>query len=263
MAFIRFQKKNISYTDEGKGKTIVLLHGFTESSKIWTKFAADLSKRYRVVTIDLPGHGKSDCLADVHTMELMADAVMAVLKKLRTGRCLMTGHSLGGYVTLSFAAKYPRKLNALCLFHSHCFPDSDEERATRDRTVKLVERDRFGYVAQFIPGLFPPEVHKKLSEPIRKMIRRAAKMENQAIIAALLGMKDRPDTSETLRNAGIPVLFIIGQKDVRAPLSRLGEMIALPAVSELLLLRDCGHMGYLEAPELTFNALAGFAGRYL
>jgi pimeloyl-ACP methyl ester carboxylesterase len=263
MAFIKFQKKNISYTDQGKGKTIVLLHGFTESSKIWTWFESELANYYRVVTIDLPGHGKSDCLADVHTMELMADAVMAVLKQLRTGRCLMTGHSLGGYVALAFTAKYPEKLKALCLFHSHCFPDTDSERETRDRTIKLVERDRFGYVAQFIPGLFPPEVHKKLSEPIRKMIRRAAKMENQAIIAALRGMKERPDASEVLRNAMVPVLFIIGQKDTRAPLSRLSEMIALPAVSELLLLRDCGHMGYLEAPELTFNALAGFAGRYL
>jgi pimeloyl-ACP methyl ester carboxylesterase len=263
MAIIRIKKKNIFYTDEGTGKAIVLIHGFTESSKIWTGFAAELSKKYRVITIDLPGHGKSDCLETVHTMELMADAVHALLKRLKTGKCLMTGHSMGGYVTLAFAEKHPEMLRGICIFHSHCFADSPAERENRDRVIAVVGQDKFSFVAQFIPALFPPEVHQKHAKQIQRLIRRAAKMEKEGIIAALEGMKVRKDQSELLRSTDLPVLFILGQKDAKAPLPKLWEMISLPAVSETLLLRECGHMGYIEEPEKTLKALESFSRRAL
>jgi pimeloyl-ACP methyl ester carboxylesterase len=86
-------------------------------------------------------------------------------------------------------------------------------------------------------------------------------MEKEGIIAALEGMKIRKDQSELLRRTALPVLFILGQKDVKAPLPKLWEMISLPAVSETLLLRECGHMGYIEEPEQTLGALERFAGR--
>jgi pimeloyl-ACP methyl ester carboxylesterase len=259
MAQIKFQKKNIFYTDDGTGKVIVLLHGFTESLKIWTGFAAQLSKKYRVITIDLPGHGKSDSLSAVHSMELMADVVYMVLKKLRIGKCLMVGHSMGGYVTLSFAEKYAKMLKGICLFHSHCFADNSAEQANRSRTVAIVNQDKYSYVAQFIPSLFPVEVHKKFSNQIERMIQRAAKMDKEGVVAALEGMKIRKDHTELLKNTKLPVLFILGQKDSRAPWPKLWEMIASPAISHTLLLRDNGHMGYLEAPEETLNAIVGFA----
>lgn len=263
MPTITVQKKNINYTIEGAGKVIVLLHGFTESLKIWTGFATQLSKKYRVITIDLPGHGKSDCVSKVHSMELLAEVVCSVLKKLKVGKCLMVGHSMGGYVTLAFAEKYPEHLRGISLFHSHCFADTAAEQVNRSRTIAVVNQDKFSYVAQFIPSLFPVEVHKKFSKQIELMIRRAAKMEREGVVAALEGMKIRKDQSELLRCTPLPVLFILGQKDSRAPAARLWEMISLPAVSETLLLRECGHMGYIEAPEQTFDALLGFARKYL
>jgi pimeloyl-ACP methyl ester carboxylesterase len=263
MALVKFQKKNIFFTDEGSGKTIVFLHGFTESLKIWTGFATLFAKKYRVITIDLPGHGKSDCVAAVHTMELMADVVCAVLKKQKAGKCLMVGHSMGGYVTLAFAAKYPKMLSAFCLFHSHIFADTQAEQENRNRTIAVVNRDKFSYVAQFIPSLFPVEVHKKFSKQIQRLIQRASKMEKEGVVAALEGMKVRKDQSEVLDKTALPVLFILGLKDSRAPVARLWEMISRPAVSEILLLRDCGHMGYIEEPEKTFDALMGFARKHL
>ena len=263
MPTLKFQKKNIFYTDEGTGKAIILLHGFTESLKIWTGFNTQLSKKYRVVNIDLPGHGKSDCIGEVHTMEHMAEMVCALLKKLKIGRCIMVGHSMGGYVALAFAAKYPEMLKGFCLFHSHCFADTSVEKENRSRTISVVSNDKFSYVAQFIPSLFPVEVHKKFSAQIKRMIQRASKMENEGVIAALEGMKVRNDQSEVLKNTKLPVLFILGLKDSRAPIARLWEMISMPATSEILLLRNCGHMGYIEAPEETFDSISGFARKYL
>jgi pimeloyl-ACP methyl ester carboxylesterase len=166
-------------------------------------------------------------------------------------------------VTLAFAAKYPKMLKAFSLFHSHCYPDTVTEQENRNRTIAIVNRDKFSYVAQFIPSLFPVEVHKKFSKQIEQLIRRAAKMEKEGVVAALEGMKVRKDQSDLLRNTTLPVLFILGQKDSRAPVARLWEMIALPAVSETLLLRECGHMGYIEAPAQTFDALQGFVKKHL
>lgn len=259
MSFFKFQKKNINFTDEGKGKAIVLLHGFTESSKIWTGFALKLVKKYRVITIDLPGHGKSDCIGSIHSMELMADVVFMLLKKLRVGKCLMVGHSMGGYVTLAFAEKYPQLLRGFSLFHSHCFADTSAEQENRNRTIGIVNQDKFSYVAQFIPSLFPVEVHKKFSKQIQQLIQRASKMPKEGVMAALEGMKTRKDQTALLKTTKLPILFIIGLKDSRAPITRIWEMISMAAVSEILILRDCGHMGYIEAPENTYEAIAGFA----
>ncbi len=263
MATIKFKKKNINYTDNGKGKVIVLLHGFTESLAIWKHFTTELSVKYRVVTIDLPGHGKSESVEAVHSMELMAEVVYALLKKLRISRCLMVGHSMGGYITLSFAAAYPEMLKGFGLFHSHCYADSPQEQENRTRTISIVNQDKFSFIAQFIPGLFPLEVHKKYAKEIQKLVQRAAKMHKDGVIAALEGMKSRKDQSELLKSTPLPVLFILGLKDSRAPVSRLWEMISMPAVSQTLLLRENGHMGYIEAPETTLGAIQAFAKTYL
>src|SRR5690349_23915025 len=96
-----FRYDNAFYTVKGKGRAVVLLHGFMGSSEVWQEFANDLSKRYKVVCIDLPGHGQTPSYGYIHNMELMAACVDAVLKKLRLRRVALVGHSMGGYVSLA------------------------------------------------------------------------------------------------------------------------------------------------------------------
>jgi pimeloyl-ACP methyl ester carboxylesterase len=258
MPVIQFNTKKIFYTDKGKGRTIVLLHGFTESHKIWNYFTKVLSDEFHVVTIDLPGHGKSECIAEVHTMELLSEVVHAVLKKAGIKRCIMIGHSMGGYVTLAFAREYPKKLKGFCIFHSHCFADSPEDRENRNRTIELVRNDKFRFITNFIPNLFPEEVQKKFAKEIGQLVKEAEKMSKEGIIAALEGMKLRMDQTSLLTHTKLPVLFILGLKDSKAPIPKLWEMISLPAHSESLILRDVGHMGYIESPKVTLNAIRQF-----
>ena len=259
MAFITFKRKEIHYTEKGRGDTIVLLHGFTEDLRIWKQFSARLSKNYRVICIDLPGHGRSDCLAETHTMELLAESVSAVLKHNQVKTCLMIGHSMGGYVSLAFASKYPRMLKGFGLFHSHCFADTPEDKKNRRRTIEVVKKDHFGFVSLFIPGLFPEDVQKKFSKEIEFLKWCAREIPREGIIAAQKGMLVRKDQTELLKTTKLPVLFILGLKDAKAPVAKLWDMISLPAISESLILRDCGHMGYIEAPEITLKALRNFA----
>jgi pimeloyl-ACP methyl ester carboxylesterase len=261
MHTIIFKKKKIRFTDKGKGKCLVLLHGYTESRKIWETFSEKLSKKFRVVTIDLPGFGDSGIVSEVHTMELMADCVHKVLKQLKIKRCVLTGHSMGGFVTLAFAARYPEMLKGLCLFHSHPFADTPEGKVNRGRTIEMIRLERADYLMQFIPSLFAERSQEKFRKEIARLIKKAGEISPEALIAAMEGMKQRPDTSVILQTLNIPVLFIIGMKDPRIPQDRLWEMISLPTHSEALILKDIGHMGYIEAENVTLTALRDFAER--
>jgi pimeloyl-ACP methyl ester carboxylesterase len=259
MSQLIFKSKRIFYSTTGAGPALVLLHGFTESSKIWTKFARSLSRDFRVITIDLPGHGKSDMVASIHTMELVADIVHEVLKAEKVRTCVMAGHSMGGYVTQAFARMYPAMLKGICIFHSHCFADSEEDKKNRDRTIALVRKDKFSFLTQFVRSLFPEGTQTKYKKEIDILISDAETMSKEAVIAAIEGMKRRKDQTDFLKKIKVPVLFIIGLKDSKAPVARLWEMVSLPPKAEVLLFRDGGHMGFIEAPETTREALRHFA----
>jgi pimeloyl-ACP methyl ester carboxylesterase len=261
MANLTYNQKKIHFTDKGKGDTLVFLHGFLESAKIWKGFSKKLSDDFRVITIDLPGHGESENVDEVHSMELQADVVFRILEECKVRKCLMTGHSMGGYVTLAFADKHPEMLKGICIFHSHIFADSEQDRENRDRMIRVVEENKFGYVVQFIRSLFPEEVHEKFAPEIEQLIGRANEMQKESIIAALRGMKIRKDQSQLLSSLQVPVLFILGLKDSKAPLSRLWEMISLPAHSESMIMKDTGHMGYIEESGKTLSAIMSFAAR--
>ena len=122
MKTVNFKYGKIAFKVKGKGRAIVLLHGFLESSEIWSGYAEKLSRVYKVVLIDLPGHGQSDCFGYVHRMELMAQSVKAVLDSLHLRRYILVGHSMGGYVSLAFAGLYAENMKGMVLFHSTLCP---------------------------------------------------------------------------------------------------------------------------------------------
>ena len=134
---IQFKNTNISFSDEGKGAAIVLLHGFLENLSMWNEITPHLLKKNRIIAIDLLGHGQSNCLGYVHTMELFAETVEAVLKHLKIRKCTLIGHSLGGYVVLAFAEKNPQKIKGLCLLNSTSNEDSGSEEHTSELQSRI------------------------------------------------------------------------------------------------------------------------------
>jgi pimeloyl-ACP methyl ester carboxylesterase len=255
-----YKNARIHYKVEGRPRqnAVVLLHGFTESLDIWDDFSAELSINFKVVCIDLPGHGKSSCVAKAHSMELMAEIVKAVLDEEKIGECVMIGHSMGGYVTLSFAEKFPAMMKGFGLFHSSAFPDTAEGKANRARAIEAIEKNHSGFVMGFIPDLFAPASHETLKEEIKTLVKKAESMSTEAIIASQLGMMERYDKRNVLASATCPVLFIAGKLDTRVPFEKVLEMIAIPKDATALLLHDIAHMGYLEARDKTINAVKCF-----
>ena len=256
---IPYKNTSICYNDHGHGPAVVLLHGFTESQAIWDGFTPELATKFRVITIDLPGHGGSGMLGDIHRMEEMAEAVKAVLDHLKVTKSIFVGHSMGGYVALAFMRMFPEGVSGLCLFHSTAAADSVEAAANRDKAIAVIRSDRKDFLLQFVPSLFAPANRESLQPLIEELIREAQKMPAEAIIAAQEGMKRRPDCLEVLKNTTVPVLFIAGQQDMRIPCDLVLEQAKLPAVSHLLLLKNVGHMGWAEAPDESISCISWFA----
>ena len=250
--------KKISYNISGSGKTLVLLHGFLESQKIWNHFSDQLAQSFKVLTIDLPGHGETDVFGEVHSMEFMAEMVKAIIDTQNITGVTLIGHSMGGYVALAFARLFPETTAGLVIFHSQAAADTEEAKMNRTRTIQIVEENHEGFIKNFIPDLFAPENVVKLNDSIEQLKAQAASTSKAAIIAALAGMKDRNDSLDLLAETSAPVLFIIGKKDKRINVSQVMEQAALPAHSEVLLLDGVGHMGYIEAPDLTLKTISDF-----
>lgn len=255
MPYSAFRQGKIFYETTGKGKVLVLLHGFLESSEIWKSLAEKLSPGHKVVCIDLPGHGRSDCFGYVHSMELMADAVNKVMQDLNLRRYIMVGHSMGGYVALAYAKKYTTHLKGLILFQSTPLSDTEEKKADRDRIARLIPGKREVFIREALPGLFHPARLEQHPEHLEFLRDIANKTSYRGIVAALMGMKNRPDSVSFIKQVAIPIVFILGSDDKVLPLSVHGELWKLPAAGLLLVLEESGHLGMLEAEDASCEAL--------
>lgn len=244
---IEFQNKKIHYTSEGTGETLVLLHGFLESKEIWTEFIPEFSKYGRIITIDLPGHGDSECLAEVHTMELMAESAHAVLRELNVEKANFIGHSMGGYVCLAFLELYPELTNDLMLLNSTPEADSEEKKINRDRGVEVVKKNKKAYISMAISNLLTPENEKKYAKEVRTLKERANRFPTEGITAALKGMKIRTNKFDVLHQYKRTKIIVSGKKD---PLIDLNEIksIAKQCNCRFFALSG-GHLSYLESKE--------------
>jgi pimeloyl-ACP methyl ester carboxylesterase len=247
---IQFFNKTIHIVSEGKGTPLVLLHGYLESLHIWDDFAEKLSSFCKVIRIDLPGHGKSATIAPVHSMELMAESVITVLDALEINKCLLVGHSMGGYVTLAVAETYMDRLSGFCLFHSTPFADTDEKKENRNREIELVRQGKKDLIIQVnIPKGFAGDNAAILHAGIERAKNIANETPEEGIIAALEGMKDRKDRSGILRKSKIPFLWILGEKDNYINFQVIKEKIDMNHCGRLSIFRNSGHMGFIEEEE--------------
>ncbi len=241
---LKYKHINVHYTDKGKGTAIVLLHGFLENSSMWKPFISKFAKKNRVVTIDLLGHGKTECLGYVHTMEEMAEAVKAVLAKLRLRRVMLIGHSMGGYVALAFAEKYSKNIKGLCLMNSTATADSKEKKINRDRAIEAVKQNHKSFIRISISNLFRPKNRPIFTDEINKVKDEALKIPLQGIIAALEGMKIRKDRTKILKSSYFKKMIIIGKHDPVLDQDSLIEQTKNTDVKIVEFLD--GHMSHIE-----------------
>jgi len=253
-----YKNEKVTFSDSGKGRVVVLLHGFLGSHKIWESTISDLSKTYRVIAIDLPGHGETACFGYVHSMELMAKCVKAVMEHLRLKKYVIIGHSMGGYVALAFADLFPDHLKGLCLYHSTAYADSEEKKKDRMRAVNAVKANKGIYTKATIKNLFATKNLKYLKNEIAFATAIAKGTSQRGIIAALYGMKDRPGRDIILGLVEYPIMMVIGEHDNILPPSQLLEQAEIIRNKTVLYLEHDGHFGFLESPRQSNKELRKF-----
>jgi pimeloyl-ACP methyl ester carboxylesterase len=259
---VKFKNYNLHYRDEGHGNVVVMLHGYLESMNIWGSFKDELSRYYRVVTIDLPGFGKSDTVCATHTMEIMADGVELILNHLNIGRAVIVGHSMGGYVTLAFTEIFPEKTAGYCLFHSHGFADSEEKKTLREREIELVESGKKMQIFKInIPRAFANDNLHRFSDEVKRSGEIALSTAENGIVCALKGMKVRPDRRKVLMESSVPVLIIAGRKDNYIPFSIYEQHFDLAPKTDILILENSGHMGFIEEKEKSLEGVMKFLNK--
>ncbi len=260
--FYPFDDGKIFYHDAGEGYPVVLIHGYLETSEVWQGFAAKLAAGYRVISLDLPGHGGSDTFGSVHTMEFMARAIKALLNNLGINTAFITGHSLGGYVTLAFLDLFPDSLSGYCLFHSHPFPDTPETVENRKREIDLVTKRR---KKEFYPGnvtkMFAVNNLEKFSGALKRSIEIASGISDEGIIAVLNGMMARPSRLALMEEGRVPCLWILGGMDNYIPSEPIQKRVKLPWNASIVVLSGSGHMGFVEEEELSVKILGNFIAR--
>jgi pimeloyl-ACP methyl ester carboxylesterase len=260
---IFINQKLICYSVYGKGSPLVLLHGFAEDNGIWRHQVDALAAHYLLIIPDLPGSGRSEIIDDM-SMEGMADIIREILLKelpsaLLLKSAVLIGHSMGGYITLSFVEKYPELTIAFGLFHSTAYKDSEEKKTVRQRGIEFIRNHgSYEFLKQSIPNLFSEQFRTNHPMVVAKLIEQHKDYNASSLVIYYEKMMQRIDKTELLRKTGKPVLFVIGQQDNAIPLKQSLEQCHLPQLSYIHILKNSAHMGMMEEVEKTNSLLTSF-----
>ncbi len=240
----KYQSSNIYYQIAGTGKPVILIHGFAEDGNIWQNQIDLLKGHFKLIIPDLPGSGKSELIADM-SIEGMAELIKAIIAEENISQAIVLGHSMGGYITLAIAEKYPELISAFGLCHSSAFADSEEKKAARLKSIEFIKTNgAYEFLKTTIPGLFLlGQDGSKPSDPNAAiLIEKGKQFTPDALIQYYQAMIARPDRTEALKTFNGPVLFIIGEHDKAIPFEQSMQQCYLPlAISCTYFTQQCTH----------------------
>jgi pimeloyl-ACP methyl ester carboxylesterase len=242
--------------DEGSGFPIVWIHGFPLSSAV---FEPQLSiEGFRHIRPDLPGFGQTPPDGGEASMQSYARLILAMMDEKKIDRAVIAGFSMGGYIAMQILRDAPQRVAALLLIDTRETPDSDEARAGRMKSVADVEANGIGSVVE---SMLPKMTH---SESLRPQVRAIMETSSkEGVIAALKAMASRPDSSDTLRNADVAALVVVGDRDLITPPSDAERMVAMIPKAEMAPLARAGHLGNYEGWQQLNPIISAFLARHV
>lgn len=247
--------RQMAYESVGSGHPLVLLHAFPFDSRMWRETAAALAKRAQVITPDLRGFGHSDLGSDRYSIADLADDVAALLDALSIPKATVGGMSMGGYVSLAFAARHGQRLHSLILADTKAAADSPEARQSRVGAISLVESEGVGAM---LDRQIPRLLSANASDALRAKVRRLGEQAPATVIAGIRALRDRPDRTPELASISVPTLLVVGTDDVLSPPAEAEDMAARIPHTRVVLVPGAGHLSNLENPDAFNAALMGF-----
>lgn len=245
---------SLAFSESGSGLPVVLLHAFPFDRTMWMPQAA--LENVRLLCPDLPGFGETP-VAD-STVDTMADAIAGWLDEIKLAdQIILGGCSMGGYVALAFARKYPARLRGLLLADTKAEPDDEAAKANRN---KMIDAAATLTAESVIDGMIPKALSEATRETrpavVAEVHRIGAAQPVAGIVAAQKMIRDRPDARPSLAAIRVPTLIVVGEHDAITPPSAAQAMAAAIPGSRLAILPTAGHLANLEVPEV-FNATVG------
>ena len=248
-----------NYVESGEGHPLILIHGFCNDLTLWDGVRDAVSEHFRLITIDLPGHGNSPLPEGDITFERVADGLADWMRNEGLEHSIVIGHIMGGYVTLHLEEQHPDLVKAFGLFHSNANEDSPVRKRGRLQSIEIVKQRGMGeFVESFIPFLFFHERIEELGAEIDKATLMALNTSAATHMAFTQAMHDREGKTHLLKNDK-PKLIIGGDNDTAVNFDVVFKMMQMANNVTKHVMYDTGHMGMLERPEESAKVLIDFA----
>jgi 3-oxoadipate enol-lactonase len=250
----------MNYRLSGQGRPVLLIHGYPFNSRLWQPQLDGLSDSARLIAPDLRGHGDSEAVACLYRMSLLADDCAALLDALEIREpVVVNGLSMGGYIAMAFARRYPGRLAGLVLTATRSAADSETGRTGRDQTAQQArEQGVDSIVETMLPKLFAPanfQLHPDLVEQVRAIMSSTSL---EGVLGDLMGMKTRPDSTASLAQINVPALILHGEEDQIIPQAEAIAMHSVLPAARLEIIPGAGHLLNLEQPEIYNQLLRDF-----
>ncbi|MBS1616164.1 MAG: alpha/beta hydrolase [Bacteroidetes bacterium] len=250
----------LSFRKAGSGPALMLLHGFPASGTIWEPLIPLLAETHTLLIPDIPGSGQSQLGKPLPTIEELATLVPAILEHTGIERCVLVGHSMGGYIALAAAETFPEKLNGLMLVHSTALADDAAKKDKRLKSIGLIQKGgREAFIRGMVPALFAPDFCAANPEQIVAFQQEGLRLSDTSMIAFYNAMMNRPDRRQVLSKLPFPAAWFLGAMDGVIPWETCLQQSSLPRVTFISLNKTCGHMGMIEQPEALSAQLAAFS----
>ncbi len=254
---VKINGMTLAFNDRGTGLPIVFLHAFPLNRTMWAMQEDALSSQFRVITIDLRGHGESDAPLWHYSLDQAADDVHGLLDYLSIRQAVFVGLSMGGYILFAFHRKFADRVNGMVLADTRAQADTDEGKQARFEMAQIAYKQGARAIADImIPKLLSPatiQMRPELVQYVRTMIEGN---QVSGIAGDLMAMAERPDSIPLLRRITCPAQIIVGELDLPTPPSDATLMADRISNAHLVISPGAAHLSNLEQPDL-FNKTVG------
>lgn len=244
---------------------IVLLHGYMETMYIFNELIADLKHKFRIITMDLPGHGLTDRAPvgengeSVNSVEFDVPVICGVLDKCGVEKAAVAGHSMGGYIALECLKDAPERFTKAVLLNAHPYPDAPGSELNREREINIIRSGKLDILAEAsIPKMYFEENLRLCDEKIRETVELCETHDPEGIIASIRGIQARPDLQCVLASLPRPILLIYGDHDAFLPLETVEKMKVQFSGVQYCPVASCGHNSFIEKKEAVVCAMEAF-----
>ncbi|MCA1822753.1 MAG: alpha/beta fold hydrolase [Mycobacteriales bacterium] len=249
--------------EAGRGRPVVLLHAFPVNASMWLGQREGLSAVCRVVTPDQRGFGGTQLGHDDPSLDEVADDIAAMLDSRKiSGKIVLGGLSMGGYVAMAFWRRHRERVSALILADTKSTADTAEGAANRERVAtSVLEAGNSKQLAEdMLPKLLGSTTLEKRPLVLGRVRALVETAPPYAVAWAQRAMAKRPDSTPDMAAVDVPTLVVVGEEDALTPPSDSEALAATVPGARLVKIPAAGHLCAVEAPEAFNDAVSEFLG---